>query len=331
MASKYMNTKLILAPMAGITDLPFRLICKKYGADEAYSEMISSTGLYYNNREKSLSLAKSIPEESPFIVQLFGNNPDHFAEAVRIISNLEKKNFGISELRRPEGIDINFGCPAPKIYRQESGCFLMLNPKLCREIIQSVTSNADLPISIKIRAGIKEKNAFDFLDQVADLNWKTLIIHGRTYEKGFSDSPDFSLIRQVKEKYPGKEVIANGGIFTPEDAEEMLVKTNADGLALARGVMGNPWLFRQTKELLKTGKYAKPDFEEIQETALKHAELIKKYKGEDKIIEIRKHLGWYFKSFPNAKNLRKRINSVENISEIKNLIKKAGNSNELTG
>jgi tRNA-dihydrouridine synthase B len=326
-----MNSKIVLAPMAGITDLPFRLICKKFGADEVYSEMISSTGLYHNNREKSLALAKSDPEESPFIAQLFGNKPDHFAKAAKIISNLDKQDFGVSELRKPEGININFGCPAPKIYRQESGCFLMLNPKLSKKIIQSVIKNTNLPVSIKIRAGIKQKTAFEFLDQVADLDWKTLIVHGRTCEAGFSEKPDFQLIRRIKEKYPKKEIIANGGIFTPEDAEEMLKKTNADGLALARGAMGNPWLFRQIKEFLKTGKYAKSSFKEIRETALKHAELIKKYKGDDKIIEIRKHLGWYFKSFPNAKNLRKQINSVDNLPEIKNLIKKAGHSNESTG
>ncbi|MDZ7612070.1 MAG: tRNA-dihydrouridine synthase [Candidatus Moranbacteria bacterium] len=316
-----MNIKVFLSPMAGITDLPFRLICKEFGADVVYSEMISSAGLFHNNRARSLQLAKSAPEEAPFMVQLFGNDPAHFSKAARIVSSLNKENYGIPGLRKPEGIDINFGCPAPKIYRQKSGCFLMREKNLSREIVQAVRQNTDLPISIKIRAGIRKTDALEFLESLADLNWKTLIIHGRTYEQGFSGKPDFRLIKQIKQNFPGKEVIANGGIFSPEDALEMVEETQADGLALARGVMGNPWLFQQIRQYLKEGCYSTPAIEEIKKTALNHAGLIKKHKGENKLIEIRKHLGWYLKNIPGAKNLRKQINSVENFKDVEKLIK----------
>ncbi|MFW5884617.1 MAG: tRNA dihydrouridine synthase [Patescibacteria group bacterium] len=319
-----MSPKIFLAPMAGITDLPFRLICKKQGADKVYSEMISSTGLYYNNRRKSLQLAKSVPEEGPLAVQLFGNNPTHFGYASKVVTNLDKESFEIPYLRTPESIDINFGCPAPKIYRQESGCFLMYRPGDARKIVQEVLANTHLPVSIKIRAGIKNFSALTFLEKIEDLNWHTLIVHARSYEQGFSGAPDYQLIREIKKRFPDKEIIANGGIFTPEDAQKMLEKTLADGLAVARGALGNPWLFSQIKEYLKTGHYTKPSFEEIKKTAQKHAELIKKYKGEGKMMEMRKHLGWYFKDFPSAKKLRIQINSAESFTQIKNLIKKAG-------
>jgi tRNA-dihydrouridine synthase B len=318
------SPKIFLAPMAGITDLPFRLICKNYGADKVYSEMISSTGLYYNNRHKSLQLAKSIPKESPMAVQLFGNDPKHFGYASKIITALNKENFGIPYLRTPEAIDINFGCPAPKIYRQESGCFLMSRPGDARKIVQEVLANTYLPVSIKIRAGIKNCNALTFLEKIEDLNWHTLIVHARSYEQGFSGEPDYSLIREIKKRYPEKEIVANGGIFTPEDARKMLQETQADGLAIARGTMGNPWIFSQIKECLQTGHYTKPALKEIKKTALQHTKLIKKYKGERKIIEMRKHLGWYLKDFPNAKKLRIQINSAESFSQMENLIKKAG-------
>ncbi len=359
------NIKLSLSPMAGITDLPFRLICKKFGADIVYSEMISATGLFYEKNKKSLLLAQSISKENPLAIQLFGNIPEHFAKATQIISNLNKLeitnrkdkkleeiinlsavrgkteqcnevysrihgvNRGgfdkemrqINNFRQPEEININFGCPAKKIYKQESGCFLMKKPQLAKKIIKAVTDNTDLPVSIKIRAGIDTSEALEFLKEVANLNWTKVIIHGRTYEKGFSGKIDFEKIKKIKELFPQKIVVANGGIFSPEDALETLEKTGVDELAIARGCLGNPWLFRQIKDFLETGRYQKPSLKEIKVVALEHAQLFEKYNSTKNLTAFRKHLGWYFKDFENAKQLRKKLFSLKTLSELKIILK----------
>lgn len=315
--------KLILAPMAGITDLPFRIICKELGADVLSSEMLSSTGLHFT-LPKNIQLVNSCKQDFPFIIQLFGNNPKYFASATKIIDNLPKiTEVGEDSIpRRPEGIDINFGCPVKKVMKQESGCALMRDPKHARKLIKAVIDNTSLPVSIKIRAGIDNITAFDFLKEVADLDWKTIMVHGRTFKEGFSGDIDYNLIKKIKEKYPKKEVIANGGIFTPEIAKKVLEKTGADGLGIARGCFGNPWIFKQTKDYLETGKYSKPTLEEIKKVVIKHCELIQKYKSENKIVEMRKHLGWYFKGFPDAKKFRKEFYAIENLEQAKQIIEK---------
>jgi tRNA-dihydrouridine synthase B len=315
--------KLFLAPMAGISDLPFRIICKELGADVLYSEMLSSTGVNFT-LQKNIEFVNSCKQDFPLIVQLFGNNPEHFAIATKVIDGLPKiEELGEKMLpRRPEGIDINFGCPVKKVMKQDSGCALMRDPKHAKEIIKAVLDNTSLPVSIKIRAGIDCVNAFDFLEEVAELDWKMVMIHGRTFKGGFSGEIDFKMIKEIKEKYPKKEVIANGGVFTPEIAKEVFEKTSADGLGIARGCFGNPWLFSQIKEYFATGKYSLPSIEEIKSVAIRHCELIEKYKGEKNIIEMRKHLGWYFKGFPDAKKLRAELYTVESLAEIKNILAK---------
>jgi tRNA-dihydrouridine synthase B len=311
--------------MAGITDLPFRLICKKMGADIVYSEMISATGLFYDQNDKSLLLAQSIPDEAPLAIQLFGNNPKHFAKATQIISNLDKNKIGQNKtknLRTPEEININFGCPAKKIYKQESGCFLMKKPLLARKIIGNVIKNTDLPISIKVRTGISDSDAIDFLEKISDLNWKKVIVHGRTYEEGFSGKIDFEKIKEIKNKFPDKKIIVNGGIFSPENALEIINETGIYELAIARGCLGNPWLFQQIKDYLETGKYQKPSLEEIKTKVLEHANLFQKYYHSENLITFRKHLGWYFKNFPEAKKIRKSLFEITNFEELKEIIKK---------
>ncbi len=320
---KEKNIELALAPMAGITDLPFRIICKELGVDILYSEMLSSTGLNFT-LQKNLEFVNSNKHDFPLFIQLFGNNPEHFALATNIIDKLpsiEKLGTKIGP-RRPEGIDINFGCPVKKVMKQESGCALMRNPENAYEIIKAVVDNTTLPVSIKIRAGIDNVSAFDFLGKVAPLDWKTLMIHGRTFKKGFSGEIDCNLIKEIKEKYPERKIIANGGIFTPEKAKEILEKTNADGLGIARGCLGNPWLFSQIKEYFETGNYSTPTISEIKKVALKHCELIQKYKGKNQIVEMRKHLGWYFKGFPDAKKYRQELYTIESIEDVRNIISK---------
>lgn len=318
MNDKIKNIKLSLAPMAGITDLPFRLICKKLEADIVYSEMISATGLFYGKNKKSLLLAQSVPEESPLAIQLFGNNPEHFAKATQIISNLNNPQ---EKLRKVEELNINFGCPAKKIYKQESGCFLMKKPLLAKKIVEAVLANTHLPVSIKIRSGISTIEAIEFLKKLEKLNWMKVIVHGRTYEKGFVGKIDFEKIKKIGTTFPSKIVVGNGGIFSPEDAQEFLEKTGINELAIARGCLGNPWLFQQIKDYIQTGKYQKPSLEEIKKIALEHAELFLKFNPKSNLQPFRKHLGWYFKNFPEAKKLRTKLFEVENISELKDALK----------
>jgi len=327
--------KLSLAPMAGITDLSFRLICKGLGADIVYSEMISAAGLFYGQNEKSLELAQSIKEESPLAIQLFGSNPEHFAKATKIISDLgqnlppktkvnRKSNKEINQiinLRAPEEININFGCPARKVLKEGGGCSLMKKPKLSYEIIKAVINNTNLPVSIKIRAGISTIEAIEFLNEVKDLKWEKVIVHGRTYEEGFSGKIDFEKIKQIKKLFPNKKVVVNGGIFSPEDALEATEKTGVDELAIARGCLGNPWLFKQIKDFAETGEYQKPSLEEIKETVLEHARLFKQYNSPNNLVAFRKHLGWYFKDFPGAKKLREELFRVESLKELKKVLK----------
>jgi tRNA-dihydrouridine synthase B len=305
--------------MAGITDLPFRLICKKLGADMVYSEMISATGLFYGQNDKSLLLAQSIVEEAPLAIQLFGNNPKHFAKATQIISDLKENNTG--NFRKVEELNINFGCPAPKIYKQASGCFLMQKPLLARKIIQAVIKNTDLPVSIKIRIGIKNNDAVKFLEKIADLDWKKVIVHGRTYEEGFSGKIDFEKIKEIKNNFPNKKITVNGGIFSPENALEIINETGIYELAIARGCLGNPWLFQQIKDYFQTGKYQKPSLEEIKLKALEHAILFEKYHHSENLIAFRKHLGWYFKNFPEAKKIKKKLFEIKNLKELEKTLK----------
>ncbi len=319
--------KLILAPMAGITDLPFRLICKEHGADILYSEMVSANGLYYS-QSKNLAFIKSSSQDYPLIVQLFGNNPLNFAHATKILTTLTKIKRGTNDnptIRRPEGIDINFGCPVKKVMKQNAGCALMKNLKLSRQIIQAVLKNTSLPVSIKIRAGIKKIDGLKFLAQIADLDWQTVIVHGRTFEEGFTGSIDYDFIRKIKQRYPQKTVIANGGIFSPEEALKTLKKTGADGLAIARGCLGKPWIFKNIKTYLEEGVYTPPSLAEIKTIALKHATLMKKYKGEKSLLEFRKHLAWYFKGIPEAKKTRTKLFEVKDYSIVKKIIQQIKN------
>jgi len=299
---------LALAPMAGITDSAFRTMCKNYGADVLYSEMASASALFFNP-EKTLKLLSFTSKERPYIVQLFGNNPKHFAKAAEIVS---KKI-------RPNGIDINFGCPARKVFSIGSGCSLMENKKIARKILEEVLKNTLLPVSIKIRTGIKKKNALKFVQYFSDLPFQAIMVHGRTYEERFTGSVDFQIAEELKKIFPDKIVLANGGIFTPEDAQEILEKySTLDGLGIARGAWGKPFIFKQIKLLLEKRKYPTFDFEKIKKNILQHVRLIQKNKGNQGLLEMRKHFTWYIKGFPGASNLRKKLIQAKNLEEIKN-------------
>lgn len=319
-----MKKIIALAPMAGITDACFRAICKEQKADLTFSEMVSAASLFFNHNTKnpSCQMMTSFPQDKPFFVQLFGSVPQHFASATKKISALPaifnpQENLPI--LQRPTGIDINFGCPAKKVLKQNSGCVLMKQPKLAREIILAVLKNTDLPVSLKIRAGIENFSALDFLQSIGDLNWQMLTVHGRTFSEKFSGEIDFELIKKIKALFPQKTILANGGIFSPEKAQEVLEKTNADGVMLARGVLGRLWLFSQTKEFLATGKYSEPTQKEIQKIILRHAKLFFA-NPKNNPAEFRKHLLWYCKGWPDAKKLREEIVKIESLEKIEELL-----------
>jgi len=311
---------LALAPMAGITDSAFRQICRKYGADVTYSEMASVSALFFKP-QKTLELVRFNKSERPYVVQLFGKNPKHFAASTKIIT----------EKIKPDGIDINFGCPAKKVFGHGSGCALMPQKELAREIISAVCENTSLPVSIKIRAGIKDMTAFDFIKNTADLPYSAIMVHGRTYEGSFSGEVDFSICEKIKKMVPEKIVLGNGGIMTSENAKNILKRYPLlDGLGIARGAWGRPWIFEEIRGIINVGTDlvsvqkrtdtrsvpTKYYFSKTKKIMLEHAKLIYKDKGKTGLFEIRKHMCWYIRGFPGAAEMRKKLVMAKSLKEI---------------
>lgn len=304
---------LALAPMAGVTDAPFRQVCKRFGADVVYSEMASATALYYQPA-KTLELVQFEAAESPYVVQLFGANPEHFVKATQIIT----------EEVRPDGIDINFGCPVPKVQKQGAGAILMGHPKLAREVVEAVLANTALPVSIKIRARMEKGegdarrriDALEFLEAMQGLDLAAVMIHGRSMAQGHTGAVDFEIIKAARPLVPGV-LLANGGVTDAVSAQELLDETGADGLGVARGAMGKPWLFDE----IRNGKSEAKDKTGIFEIALEHARLADRILGKQGIIELRKHLCWYVAGFPGAGELRRELVKVESLEEIEKLLR----------
>lgn len=302
-----------LAPMAGITDSAFRQICVEFGADLVYSEMASAAALFYaKDKSQSLSdletmkLLEFEELERPLAVQLFGTAPEHFALSARLIE----------ERLSPDGIDINFGCPVKKVQKQGAGAVLMKDPKKSYDIVRSVIENCDLPVSIKIRSGVGEMDALRFLDHLSGLDIKAVMIHGRTMGQMFSGQIDTNLIKNAR-NYFGGIILANGGINDVDEARRVLDLTRADGLGIARGILGKPWLF----EDLKKGRNVIRSREEIFKIALRHTELEYRLKGQAGILEMRKHLSWYVSGFVGAKKLREELIRVESLSDVEKILK----------
>jgi nifR3 family TIM-barrel protein len=301
---------LALAPMAGFTDSAFRQICKKYGADVIYSEMASATALFYNQNVKkntTLDLLKfDKQKEKYYVVQLFGANPEHFAVATRMIAKEIK----------PDGIDINFGCPVPKIIKQGAGSGLMKNLKGARAVIEAVLANTDLPVSIKIRTQAGTIEAAQFLKNISDLPVSALMMHGRTLKQGFAGEPDWKTVKAARKYFKGI-ILANGGITNLVSANKALKASGADGLGLARGVLGRPWLYKEIKQ----NKIINLKPKQIFKIALDHAEMENKKKGKRGIIEFRKHLVWYMQGMTGAAKLREQLVQVNSLANIKKILK----------
>ncbi len=301
----------ILAPMAGVTDLPFRLLCKEQGAGLLCMEMISAKAIQYNNRNTK-ALLEIHPEEEPVSLQLFGSDPEVISE---IAKRIEELPFAI--------LDINMGCPVPKIVRNGEGSALMNQPKLVYEIVSKTAKAIQKPVTVKIRKGFNEEsiNAVEIAKIIEDAGAAAVAVHGRTREQYYSGKADWDIIRQVKEAV-SIPVIGNGDVVSGESALAMMRETGCDGIMIGRGAQGNPWIFSELVEYEKTGVMPqRPSNEELKEMMLRHARLQIQYKGEYLgIREMRKHVSWYTTGLKNSAKLRGEINAVESYAELEELL-----------
>ena len=317
-----LENNLVLGPMAGVTDLPFRLLCKEQGAGLLCMEMVSAKGIYYNNKNTEQLLAID-EREHPVSLQLFGSDPEIMSEMAK---KIEERPFDI--------LDINMGCPVPKVVNNGDGSALMKNPVLAGKIIEKTARAIKKPVTVKIRKGFDDAhiNAVEMAKVAEASGAAAIAVHGRTREQYYSGRADWDIIRQVKEavKIP---VIGNGDILTPEDAIRMEEQTGCDGFMIARGAQGNPWIFAQILHYFKTGEHLpKPTAEEMVQMMLRHAKMQLAFKGDyTGIREIRKHAAWYTAGYPNAARLRSAINEVESYEQLEELFGRFLTYNEKNG
>ena len=301
----------ILAPMAGVTDLPFRLLCKEQGAGLLCMEMISAKAIQYNNKN-TRALLEIHPEEEPVSLQLFGSDPEVISE---IAKRIEELPFAI--------LDINMGCPVPKIVRNGEGSALMNQPKLVHEIVSKTVKAIQKPVTVKIRKGFNDEsiNAVEIAKIIEDAGAAAVAVHGRTREQYYSGKADWDIIRQVKEAVT-IPVIGNGDVVSGESALAMMRETGCDGVMIGRGAQGNPWIFSELVEYEKTGVMpSRPSNEELKDMMLRHARLQIQYKGEYLgIREMRKHVSWYTTGLKNSAKLRGEINAVKSYEELSELL-----------
>ena len=306
-----LENNVFLAPMAGVTDLPFRLLCKEMGCGLVYSEMVSAKGILYDNKNTT-ELLEIDPKERPVAVQLFGSDPE-------ILGAMAKK----IEPYPIDIIDVNMGCPAPKIVKNGEGSCLMKTPELVGRIVKSLVESQSKPVTIKFRKGFDDDhvNAVE-IAKIAEANGASAVaVHGRTREQYYSGKADWDIIKQVKEAV-NIPVIGNGDIFTPQDAKNLLEHTGCDAIMVGRGAQGNPWIFKRILHYLSTGELLpEPTAEERVEKALRHSQMLIDYKGEYiGVREMRKHMAWYMKGLPGAAELRGKLNYAENMAELEALL-----------
>ena len=310
-----LSGNIFLAPMAGVTDLPFRLLCKEQGASFVYTEMISAKAMHYNDAE-TIKITETHPDEGPVGVQIFGSDPEIMAETAKKLSVREDITL----------IDINMGCPAPKIIKNGEGSTLMKKPELVRQIVREVVKASTKPVTVKIRKGWDENsiNAVAIAVICEEEGAKAVTVHGRTREQYYSGKVDLNIIKEVKNALT-IPVIGNGDIKIPEDAKKMLDISGCNAIMIGRGAQGNPWIFKNIGDYLGKGVYNyRPDNKLILETILKHYSLMEKTKGEKTaVLEMRKHIGWYLHGFYDSARLRANIFKTNNKKEIINLLERA--------
>lgn len=301
----------ILAPMAGVTDLPFRLLCKEQGAGLLCMEMVSAKAIQYKNKNTQ-DLLRIHEKEQPVSLQLFGSEPDTISE---IAKQIEELPFAV--------LDINMGCPVPKIVKNGEGSALMKQPKLVYEIVSKTVKAIQKPVTVKIRKGFDDSciNAVEIAKIIEEAGGAAVAVHGRTREQYYSGKADWDIIRQVKEAV-SIPVIGNGDVTSAEDAVRMQQLTGCDGVMVGRGAQGNPWIFRELVEYNRTGVIPpRPSLEELKATMLRHARLQIEYKGDYLgIREMRKHVGWYTTGLKGAAALRAEINQVQSYEELEQLL-----------
>ena len=308
--NEFYKNKVMLAPMAGVTDLAFRTICKGYGADLVVSEMISPRGLHYKDK-KTAALLKTNQTEAPLIVQLFGNDPEIMAESAKTLEGM-----GVSYL------DINMGCPAPKIVKNGDGCALMQNEILAGKIAETVVQAVSVPVSVKFRAGwdTDSQNAVSFAKVMECTGVSAIAIHGRTKEQFYSGTADLEIIKRVKEAV-SIPVIGNGDITDGASAKNMLDKTGCDSIMVGRGALGNPFIFQCIKKTLAGETYSEPTLFERQRAMQRHIELMRETKPEHVgVPEMRKHFAWYVKGLPHSAKLKVQAFSAKTYEELFDLV-----------
>ena len=312
-----LKNNIILAPMAGLTDLPFRRICEMYKPGLVVTEMVSGKALQYND-EKTKKLLNMEDEARPISAQIFGSDVEAMKYAAKYVSEIA------------DIVDINMGCPAPKVVKNGDGSKLLLDLKKVEEITKAVVESSKVPVTVKIRKGWDNEHivAVDVAKIVEKAGAKAITVHGRTRSEFYTGKADWDIIKKVKEEI-SIPVIGNGDIKTPEDAKKILEYTHCDGIMIGRGVLGNPWLIEQIQTYLENGSVREIKNEERMEIIFKHIDLEVKEKGENVgIKEMRKHICYYLKGLPMASEIRNRINKLETEKEVKETLKEYFNSIE---
>ena len=306
------DTPVMLGPMAGVTDLPFRLLCHEQGAGLVCMEMVSAKAISYKNKNTE-ALLEINDNEHPVSLQLFGSEPDLMAEVAK---GLEERAFDI--------IDINMGCPVPKIVNNGEGSALMKDPLLAERIVREMVKAVSKPVTVKIRKGFDEEhvNAVEIAKRLEDAGASAIAVHGRTREQFYSGKADWDIIRKVKEAV-SVPVIGNGDVNSASDALRLLDETGCDAVMAARAARGNPWIFREIKAALEARPVPeRPAPSEIYETALRHARMLSECKGEYIAVrEMRKHLSWYTAGFPGSVAFRGVVNRLESLTEMEEVLK----------